>query len=78
MRWGRRSSEQHLRSRPSICGWTYQLKRFVEVVFKYHLENRFKFNTMSEACSFMDLPTDLEQLRGRQRRIREAIAMRAR
>lgn len=55
----------------------YQLKRLVEAALKFHLGNRFKFDSMTDACSFLDLPTNVDQLRVRQRNIRRAIAYRS-
>lgn len=36
----------------------YQLKKYVEQLFFFHIQNPFHFKTFSDACAFLDLPTD--------------------
>ena len=55
----------------------YQLKRIVEAALGFHLGNYFRFNSMTEACNFLDLSTDIDQLKRYQKNIRNAIAYRA-
>ena len=54
----------------------YQLKRLVETVLKFHLGNRFKFESLPQACGFLDVPSDLGQLEARLTQTRQAISFR--
>lgn len=59
-----------------VEGEVYQLKRCVEGVFKFHVGNRFRFKSLAEACSLLDLPPDDVQLRHKLKGIKNAIAFR--
>ena len=41
----------------------YQLKRYVEVLLKFHITNRFDFGSLSEAARLMDLSPDKDALK---------------
>ena len=41
----------------------YQLKRYVELLLRFHIENHFKFDSISQAAKFMDLPPDIIDLK---------------
>lgn len=43
----------------------YQLKNSIEGLFRFHLVNSNKFNSIKEAAEFLDLTTDKEQLNRR-------------
>jgi hypothetical protein len=36
----------------------YQLKRYVEVLIKFHVGNKYRFSSIADAAEFMDLPND--------------------
>lgn len=50
----------------------FQLKRFVDVLLRFHLDNGFGFDSRSEAARFMDQPPDKVELKLRARRIQQA------
>lgn len=50
----------------------FQLKRYVDALFLFHLGNRFSFSSRSEAARFMDLPPDQNELNLRIKRLRHA------
>ncbi|MBE2245146.1 MAG: hypothetical protein IAE86_20530 [Burkholderiaceae bacterium] len=50
----------------------FQLKRYVDALLLFHLGNRFRFESRSEAARFMDQPPDKTELRRRQKRILQA------
>jgi len=43
----------------------YQVKRYVDVMLRYHLTNQPKFSSMGQACEMLDLPVDATQLKRR-------------
>lgn len=42
--------------------YIYQLKRYVEALLQFHMDNRFGFKTIAEAAEFMDLPDNNDEL----------------
>ena len=57
----------------NIESLVFQLKLYVDALFLFHLGNRFRFASRSEAARFMDLPADANELSRRQERIKQAI-----
>ena len=45
----------------------YLLKNTVESLIWFHLSNSFKFNSLKQAAEFMDLPSDISQIRSRKK-----------
>ena len=56
----------------------YQLKQYVEQLFKFHLFNRFRFGSIAEACALLDMPAGREELKGRVRLAQNALRYRSR
>lgn len=52
--------------------YVFQLKRHVEALIEFHLRNRFRFSTISEAAEFMDLPDGDAELDRKMRIIKAA------
>jgi hypothetical protein len=72
-----RNSNVHAGTRTEqIEIYLYQLKRYVEQFFFFHLANRFKFKTSGDAARFLDHTTDLESLRKRVKLAKDAILFR--
>lgn len=42
-----------------------QLKRYVELLLQFHIRNRFKFDSLSKAAEFMDLPPNIGALKNK-------------
>ncbi|MGH7581636.1 MAG: hypothetical protein ACREL5_00250 [Gemmatimonadales bacterium] len=57
--------------------YVWQLKRFVEALLPIHLGLGKHFASVSDACSFFDLPTSIEGLEKRMRLLRLAIRFRS-
>lgn len=49
----------------SVENEVYQLKRCVDSLIRFHLGNRFKFESLAAACNLLDLPPEEEQLKAR-------------
>ncbi|HEX4792524.1 MAG TPA: hypothetical protein VH370_01965 [Humisphaera sp.] len=54
----------------------HQLRRFVQAVLLFHIRNVDKAASISEACEFLDLPTESKVLRRRLRLIERAVRFR--
>jgi hypothetical protein len=54
----------------------YSLKRYVEKLIWFHLEKGRTFTSFGEACEFLDLPTDMQNLRKRVRNSSRALRWR--
>jgi len=52
----------------------YTVKRYVEPLLRFHLNNRFGFKSLDEAAKLLDMPTDLETLKRDRKLLSEAIA----
>lgn len=52
--------------------YVFQLKRHVEALIEFHLRNRFRFPTITEAAEFMDLPDDGTELDKKMKLIKAA------
>lgn len=50
----------------------FQLKRYVDQLFLFHIGNRFGFESRAEAARFMDLPPEKAELNQRLRRLQQA------
>lgn len=55
------------RSRNKMLTHVYQLKSFIEALINFHLFQGAHFKTFTEACEFLDLPTDVNTLKDRLR-----------
>ena len=56
--------------------YLYQLKRYVEEVLGFHVNNPFKANSLADAVSYLDLPTDGSNLKKRFTQIKKALKFR--
>jgi hypothetical protein len=56
--------------------YLYQLKRYVEEVLGFHVNNPFKANSLADAVSYLDLPADDGTLRKRFTQTKEALKFR--
>lgn len=63
------------RTRRSMDTYTYQLKWFVEVLFKFHLLRVKEFSSLSTAGHFLDLPPNVELLEQRIAEYRKAVSI---
>jgi hypothetical protein len=54
----------------------YQLKRFVEGLIKFHIFNPFRFQSLTDAAEFMNLPDDKDQIDEKIRKLRFARNLR--
>ncbi len=45
----------------------FLLKRYVEILLEFHLGNSFRFNSIVDACNFMDMPNDKKILNERMK-----------
>lgn len=59
-----------------ISKYVYQLKRYVEAVIFFHLSNYFKFHSLEETASFLDLPSDSTLLRDRVKLLNKGLKFR--
>ena len=64
------------KSSEQIETMVFQLKRYVEKLIFFHLNNTGKFNKLSEACDFLDLPTDHSILKNKISLYRKALKFR--
>jgi hypothetical protein len=72
-----RNSNVHTGERSSrISKHVYQLKRYVELLLRFNLVNTFKFTSLEEAASFLDLPTDTNLLKERVKLLNKGIKFR--
>lgn len=53
-----------------------QLRRYVQELIMFHATNPFHFESLDEACEFLDLPADSAVLRQKKRLIRKALKFR--
>lgn len=51
----------------------FQLKRYVDELFVFHLSGEFGFNSRGDAAKFMDLPQDIALLKQKKKQIQQAI-----
>jgi hypothetical protein len=58
LRLHRNSSVHDGIKKDRIQKYLYQLKRYVEGVLSFHINNPFKVSSLSDAVLFLDLPTD--------------------
>jgi len=63
-------------STEEIETYLYQLKNIVEALFEFHLWNRFQFASLTQACEFLDLPTEQDALATRSKIARFALEYR--
>lgn len=54
----------------------YLLKSYVDELFRFHIRNHFKFQTLEEACALLDLPPSEEPLRARLTIVQQAMKYR--
>jgi len=54
----------------------YLLKSYVDELLRFHIRNYFKFQTLEEACSLLDLPPSEEPLRSRLTAVQRAMKYR--
>lgn len=52
----------------------FQLKKYVEGLFQFHIGNNFKFNTRYEASDFMNLPYVKDELHKKILRMQQALS----
>lgn len=69
----RNGSVHEDRSRRYVDRYIYQLKWFVEALFKFHLSWGREFSSLSMAGQFLDLPQDLQLLNKRMAEYRRAV-----
>ena len=73
-----RNSNIHTGQRSErISKYVYQLKRYVETLMDFHIKNYFKFNSIEEAASFLDLPNDTNTLKDRIKLLNKGIKFRS-
>lgn len=53
----------------------YQLKRYVEIVMRFHLWPPHRFSSLKEAAKFLDLPAEIPDLKDRATMTRLALGM---
>lgn len=69
-----RNGSVHLdRTRRSMDTYIYQLKWFVEALFRFHLSHGREFSSVSTAGQFLDLPQNVDLLKQRIADYRKAV-----
>ncbi len=53
----------HNKSNFEMIVYVYQLKRYVDKLIHFHIENKFDFKSIGKACEFLDLPFDVDILK---------------
>lgn len=76
LRLHRNSSVHDGKEHQRIEKYLYQLKRFVERVLSFHINNPFEVSSLSDAVSFLDLPTDGNTLTNRFKQMKKALKFR--
>lgn len=76
LRLHRNSSVHDGKGSDRIEKYLYQLKRYVQRVLSFHINNPFKVNKLSDAVIFLDLPTDNTILTDRFKQIKKALKFR--
>jgi len=76
LRLHRNSSVHDGKGHERIEKYLYQLKRYVQRVLSFHINNPFKVNKLSDAVAFLDLPTDSTILTDRFKQIKKALKFR--
>lgn len=61
------------KARRDTSQYVYQLKWFVEILFKYHLHYGKSHKTLKTACSFLDLPKDVNTIQEQIKNFQEAL-----
>jgi hypothetical protein len=76
LRLHRNSSVHDGKEHQRIEKYLYQLKRFVQTVLSFHINNPFGVTSLSDAVSFLDLPTDSNTLKNRFKQMKKALKFR--
>ncbi len=76
LRLHRNSSVHDGKEHQRVEKYLFQLKRFVRTILSFHLNNPFEATSLSDAVSYLDLPTDSNSLKDRFKQTKKALKFR--